>query len=129
MLREIILEAVRWGRGSVMVRDLVHRLQDDRRREGEAWARRTDPMGLGMFSAGRKLLVQTAGPSRYKPHVVEREVLEELRRMAHAGAVRVEYGGSAFPVEHRQIPWDARVLLPVPKVDPVVGAEPECEPK
>ena len=113
MLRDTIIDMIRWGHGSAMVRDVVHRIQDERRREGDAWARRADPVGLGLFSEGRRILIRSVGPSRFKPHVVEMEVLDELRNLARGGSIRILYYGKAFDPARRPIPWDARVMIPL----------------
>ena len=130
MLRDTIIDMIRWGHGSAMVRDVVHRVQDERRREADAWARRADPAGLGLFSAGRKILAQTAGPARLKPHVAEREVLDELRSLVRAGSIRILLHGNEVDPARRPIPWDARIHLPLrPEAKAECGLETGTEPE
>ena len=112
MLPGVIIDTVRYSRREVLVRDLVRDLQDKRRREGEAWARRVDPLGLGAFPQGRRILVQTVGPASYRPNMVELEVLDELRRMARRGEVRLAFRGEDLNPDRQPVTLDTSVRIP-----------------
>jgi len=108
----VILNSIRRSRIPVHVRDLVRDLRDERRVEGENWARRADPMNLGMFHQGRQILLRSVGPAKFRPQVAEREILDALYRMVQTKTILLEHHGEVFDPAHRPIPMDAIVRLP-----------------
>ena len=106
-----ILEAIRRSYRAVLVRDLVQALQRERQREGENWARKTDPLNLGAFPEGRRMLLRAMGPNKFRPQAAEQEVMHELRWLAKSGAIRLERMGKAFNPAQQAIPFDTTVLI------------------
>jgi hypothetical protein len=104
-----ILNTLRRSRGPIRVRDLVRILQDERRVEGENWARRADPV-LGSFSQGRQVLLRMA-PTKYRPYVIELEIIDTVRRMVKANTISLQLRGHAYDPADRPLYTDAIVTI------------------
>lgn len=110
MTPQDIIESVRRA-GHVKVRDIVTQEQRSRQQDADQWARRVDPIGLGMYPQGRKFLTQTMAPHNLRPSGAEQEILSQLQMLARTGRVKLEFNGVLFNPTGQRIPLDARVSL------------------